>query len=148
MNDTIIKDTLKVASETITKSIDSESNDHINWWLWIAIIEFVLIVFLVIKQKIKPNNTLKQKFKKESLEQEIDFNNIINSSFNSKQLYDELKVKCHPDLFPNDIEKNLLAENLFQEITENQNNAKRLIELKEVVKQKLNINPKLATGFL
>ena len=66
MNDTIIKDTLKVASETITKSIDSESNDHINWWLWIAIIEFVLIVFLVIKQKIKPNNTLKQKFKKES----------------------------------------------------------------------------------
>jgi hypothetical protein len=143
MNDTIIKGTLKVSSENIAKSIVSESNEHINWWMWIAIIEFVFIVFLIIKQKNKPKDTIKQKFKKESLEQEIDFNNIINSSFNSKQLYDELKVKCHPDLFPTDKEKNLIAENLFQEITENQNNAKRLIELKEEAKQKLNINYKI-----
>ena len=140
MNDTIIKDSLKVVSETITKSIASESNEHINWWLWIAIIEFVFIMFLVIKQKIKPVDKIKQKFKKESLVQEIDFNNIINSSFNSQELYDELKVKCHPDLFSTDKEKNLIAENLFQEITENQNNAKRLIELKEEAKQKLDIN--------
>jgi len=143
MNDTIIKDSLKVVSEIITKSIASESNEHINWWLWIAIIEFVFIMFLVIKQKIKPVDKIKQKFKKESLDQEIDFNNIINSSFNSKQLYDELKVKCHPDLFPTDKEKNLIAENLFQEITKNQNNAKRLIELKEEAKEKLNINFKI-----
>ena len=140
MNDTIIKDTIKVVSETMTKSIPSENNEHINWWLWIAIIEFVLIIFLVIKQKIKPKDTIKQKFKKESLKEEIDFNNIINSSFNSKQLFDELKVKCHPDRFPTDKEKNLIADKLFQEITENQNNAKRLIELKEEAKQKLNIN--------
>ena len=140
MNDTIIKDSLKVVSEIITKSIASESNEHINWWLWIAIIEFVFIMFLVIKQKIKPVDKIKQKFKKESLDQEIDFNNIINSSFNSKELYDELKVKCHPDLFSTDKEKNLIAENLFQEITKNQTNAKRLIELKEEAKQKLDIN--------
>jgi hypothetical protein len=140
MNDTIIKDTLKVASETITKSIASESNQHINWWFWIAIIEFVFILLLLVKQIIKPKDKIRQKFKQESLEQEIDFNNIINSSFNSKQLYDELKVKCHPDLFPTDKEKNLIAENLFQEITENQNNAKRLTELREEAKQKLNIN--------
>lgn len=140
MNETIIKDTIKVASETISKSIAFENNEHINWWLWIAIIEFVIIIFLVIKQKIKPKDTIKQKFKKESLKEEIDFNNIINSSFNSKQLFDELKVKCHPDRFPTDKEKNLIADKLFQEITENQNNAKRLIELKEEAKQKLNIN--------
>lgn len=140
MNETIIKDTIKVASETISKSIAFENNEHINWWLWIAIIEFVLIIFLVIKQNIKPKDTIKQKFKKESLKEEIDFNNIINSSFNSKQLFDELKVKCHPDRFPTDKEKNLIADKLFQEITENQNNAKRLIELKEEAKQKLNIN--------
>jgi hypothetical protein len=143
MNDTIIKDTLKVVGETIKKSIASETNEQINWWLWIAIFEFIFILFLVIKQKKTPKDTLRQKFRNESLEQEIDFNNIINSSFNSKQLYDELKVKCHPDLFPTDKEKNLIAENLFQEITENQNNAKRLIELKEEAKQKLNINFKI-----
>ncbi len=140
MNDTIIKDTLQLAKETINKSITSESNEQINWWLWIAIIEFLVIIFLVLKQKIKPKDSIKQKFKEESLGQEIDFNNIINSSFNSKQLYDELKVKCHPDLFPTDKEKNIIAENIFQEITKNQNNAKRLIELKEEAKQKLNIN--------
>jgi hypothetical protein len=140
MNETIIKDTLKVASETMVKSIPVENNEYINWWLWISIIEFVFIIFLVIKHKIKTKDTIKQKFKKESLEKEIDFNNIINSSFNSKQLYDELKVKVHPDRFSTDKEKNIIANKLFQEITENQNNAKRLIELKEEAKQKLNIN--------
>lgn len=140
MNDTIIKDTFQVAKETINKSITSESNEQINWWLWIAFIEFLVIILLVLKQRIKPKESIKQKFKKQSLGQEIDFNNIINSSFNSKQLYDELKVKCHPDLFPTDKEKNIIAENIFQEITKNQNNAKRLIELKEEAKQKLNIN--------
>ena len=140
MNDTIIKDTLKVASETIKKSIVSETNEQINWWLWIAIFEFIFILFLVIKQKNKPKDTIRQKFKNESLEQEIDFNNIINSSFYSKQLYDELKVKCHPDLFPTDIEKNAIAEYLFQKITENQNNVKCLLKLKEEAREKLNIN--------
>ena len=140
MNDTIIKESLKLANKTIKKSIASPNNEEINWWFWIAIIEFIFILFLVLKQFKKPRDTQKQKFKEESLEQEIDFNNIINSSFNSKQLYDELKVKCHPDLFPTDVEKNLIAEKLFQEITENQNNVKRLIELKELAKQKLNIN--------
>lgn len=140
MNDTIINDTLKVTKEVITKSIISESNEQTNWWLWIAVIEFVIIVLIVLLKFIKPNDTIKQKIKKESLNEEIDFNNIINSSFNSKQLYDELKVKCHPDRFPTDKEKNIIADKLFQKITENQNNSKRLIELKEEAKQKLNIN--------
>lgn len=140
MNDSIIKDTLKLADEAIKKSISYESNEHINWWLWIAVIEFIIIFLLVLFKFIKPNDTIKQKIKKESLKEEIDFNNIINSSFNSKQLYDELKVKCHPDRFPTDKEKNIIADKLFQEITENQNNSKRLIELKEEAKQKLNIN--------
>jgi len=52
-----------------------------------------------------------------SLKQDIDFDNIINSSFNSLELYDKLKVKCHPDRFPKDKEINIIAENLFQEIT-------------------------------
>ena len=56
------------------------------------------------------------------------------------QLYDELKVKCHPDRFPTDKEKNTIAENIFQEISKNKNNVKRLLELKEEASQKLNIN--------
>ena len=140
MNSNIVKDTLKVANEVVSKSGTFERDEHFDWWIWIAIIEFVIILFLILKKYIRPKNTTKQKFKEKSLKEDIDFDNIINSSFNSKQLYDELKVKCHPDLFPLDQEKNIIADKLFQEITNNQNNAKRLIELKEEAKQKLNIN--------
>lgn len=140
MNDTILKDTLQITSESITNSVTKGSNDNINWWLWLAIIEFIIILFLLIRSYKTSKSSPIQKFRKDSLEQEIDFNNIINSSFNSKEIFDELKVKCHPDRFPTDKEKNITADKLFQEITRNQNNVKRLIELKEEAKQKLNIN--------
>jgi len=138
MNDTIIQDSIKVASKAITKV--TETNDTTNWWMWLAIVELGIIAYLILKEKFKSKVTAKQQFKSESLKQDIDFNNIINSSFNSIKLYDELKVKCHPDRFPTDKEKNMLAENLFQEISKNKTNVKRLLELKEEAIQKLNIN--------
>lgn len=140
MNDTILKDTLQITNESITNSVIKGSNDNINWWLWLAILEFIIILFLLFRRYNTSKSSSIQKFRKDSLEQEIDFNNIINSSFNSKEIFDELKVKCHPDRFPTDKEKNIIADKLFQEITRNQNNIKRLIELKEEAKQKLNIN--------
>lgn len=138
MNDTLIQDSIKVAGQTISKT--AESGEHTNWWMWLAIAEFGIIAFLILKEQLKPKDSAKQRFKNESLKQDIDFGNIINSSFNSIQLYDELKVKCHPDRFPTDKEKNTIAENIFQEITKNKNNVKRLLELKEEAIQKLNIN--------
>jgi len=138
MNDSLFQDSLKVATEAMTKS--PETGNSTNWWMWLAIAEFGIIAVLILREKLKPKDTAKQRFKNESLKQDIDFNNIINSSFHSVQLYDELKVKCHPDRFPTDKELNSIAENLFQEITKNKNNVKRLLELKEEAKQKLNIN--------
>jgi hypothetical protein len=137
MNDTLIQDSLKVASQLIT--IYSDQSQNINWWMWLAIAEFGIIAFLILREKFRPKETTKQRFKNESLKQEIDFNNIINSSFNSIQLYDELKAKCHPDLFFTDKDKNAIAENLFKEITKNKTNVKRLLELKKEAIQKLNI---------
>lgn len=138
MNDTLIQDSIKVAGQAITKT--TETGEQTNWWMWLAIIEFGIIAFLILREQLKPKDTAKQRFKNESLKQEIDFGNIINSSFNSIQLYDELKVKCHPDRFPTDKEKNSIAENIFQEISKSKNNVKRLLELKEEAIQKLNIN--------
>jgi len=138
MNDTLIQDSIKVAGKTISKV--TEANDNTNWWMWLAIVELGVIAYLILKEKLKSKVTAKQQFKSESLKQDIDFNNIINSSFNSIKLYDELKVKCHPDRFPTDREKNIIAENLFQEISKNKTNVKRLLELKEEAIQKLNIN--------
>jgi hypothetical protein len=134
----LIQDSLEVAKETINKSVDPKQD--INWWFWIAIAEFGIIAYFVLKSKLNRSRSLKQKLKKESLDREIDFDNIINSSFNSNEIYDELKVRCHPDRFPNDKDKNEAADKLFQEITKNKNNVKRLLELKKEAKQKLNIN--------
>ena len=138
MNDTLIQDSINVASKAISKI--SESDESTNLWMWIALAELGIIAYLILKEKFKSKVSSKQQFKSESLKQEIDFNNIINSSFNSEKLYDELKVKCHPDRFPTDKEKNLIAESIFQQITKNKTNIKRLLELKDEAIQKLNIN--------
>lgn len=138
MNDTLFRDSLKLANEVIGNS--SNTNSVNNFWIWIAITEFLVIIFLLFKRKTKVKETVKSKFKTDSLKGEIDFHNIIDSSFNSMKLYDELKVKCHPDRFPTDKEINKIADSLFQEINNNKTNTKRLLELKEEAKQKLNIN--------
>lgn len=137
MNYTLIQDSLKVAEKIVSQM--AENNDPNNLWMWVAIGEFAIIFGLVFARiKRKPN--AKQRFKEESLAQEVDFNNIINSSFHSTELYDILKVKCHPDRFPTDPKLNEIAEKLFQEITKSKTNVKRLQELKIEAEQKLNIN--------
>lgn len=138
MNDTLIRDSLKLANEAVVSS--PMANCVNNFWIWIVITEFIVILLLLVKRKTKVKDTAKRKFKNESLKGEIDFQNIIDSSFNSVKLYDELKVKCHPDRFPTDTEKNKIADNLFQEINKNKTNTKKLLKLKEEAKQKLNIN--------
>jgi hypothetical protein len=138
MHDTVLIDTTKVANQVLSNTAIEVTGYH-NIWLWIAIIEFILILFLLfIKKKAESPSTLE--FKKEAKSGEIDFGNIINSSFHVKPLYDELKVKCHPDRFTDNTEKNQIALELFQEISKNKTNYKKLVELKEIAKQKLNIN--------
>ena len=137
MNDTLAQDSLKMIAHIIGKSSDNLHST--NWWMWLAIAEFIIVLYILLKGKIERKETYIQKFKNDSLKQEIDFKNIINSSFNSIELYNELKVKCHPDRFVTDAVSNAIAENIFQEITKNKTNVKRLIELKEEAKQKLNI---------
>ena len=138
MNYTLIQDSLKAAEIIVAKT--TESNDSSNLWMWVAIGEFLIIIGLILANRFKRKPNAKQQFKNESLAQEVDFNNIINSSFHSNELYDILKVKCHPDRFPTDPELNEIAEKLFQEITKSKTNVKRLQELKVEAQQKLNIN--------
>jgi hypothetical protein len=104
-----------------------------------SIIELILIVLLLIKLIFKEKKSSKRTFKEEAINQDIDFDNIFNSSFHSKEIYDELKVKCHPDRFVHDAELQTIAENLFQEITRNKNNSKRLHELKNEAMHQLNL---------
>lgn len=137
MNDTVLIDTIKIANQVISKTDNEIISSH-NIWMWIAVIELILIIYLILSRK-KPESARVQ-FKREAKTGDIDFGNIINSSFHVKPLYDELKVKCHPDRFPDDVEKNQIALELYQEISKNKTNYKKLIELKELAKQKLSIN--------
>lgn len=138
MNNTLVQDSLKVAEKVVSQT--AENNNSSNLWMWVAIGELAIIVGLVIANRIKRIPSTKQRYKEKSIAQEVDFNNIINSSFHSNELYDILKVKCHPDRFPTDPELNEIADRLFQEITKSKTNIKRLQELKIEAQQKLNIN--------
>lgn len=139
MNKKLINDTIQSGSDIISNT-ESAADNSINIWVWVAIIELLIIIYLLFFKKKERTLSAKEKFKKESKDGEIDFGNIINSSFHVKPLYDELKIKCHPDKFPVDSEKNKIALELFQEIAKNRTNYKKLIELKETAKVKLNIN--------
>ncbi len=113
-----------------------------NIWIWIGLLAFVIIVLIVLFSKNTKlyKQLAKDKFKQEIQSGDIDFGNIVNSSFNAKPLYDELIRKCHPDRFVQNEDKNKIALSLSQEITKNKNDIKRLIELKEQAIKQLNIN--------
>ena len=119
MNEQIVNDTLRTIKQISMENLPNM--DSINWWFWISIAEFILLLILCIRclnrrQTNKEQKDEWRKFRKESLKDNVDFDNIINSSFHAAELYDRLKVICHPDRFPLDKDKNRIAENLFQEI--------------------------------
>lgn len=133
----VIADTI---IQQVTTSVSSVDNG-LNLWFYIALAELVIILLLLMVGSRKKNNALEEKQKiKDSIKSNIDFNNIINSSFHATETYNQLKVKCHPDRFIGDSEKVEIANQIFQEITKNKTNVKRLLELKEEAKQKLKIN--------
>lgn len=117
-----------------------------NVWFWIAIAEFIAIVMVIIilfsSRQSKPSK--KQMIRDNVMKEgDVDFGQTIKTAFDVKKaqaLYDVLKKRCHPDIFSPDAEKVAIADDLFQEITKNKNNYKKLLELKEMAKEKLNIN--------
>lgn len=137
MHDKFAQDSLMIAEKAISRT--PSNSDSSNIWMWIAIFEFALILAILFRREFQAKQNPKNKFKKDSMVGEIDFNNIINSSFHSTKLYDSLKVKCHPDLFIGDPKLNKIAQDIFQEITDNKTNHKKLEELKVEAQKKLNI---------
>lgn len=114
----------------------SSSTFYNDCWFWIALAEFLFIItsFIYMRKTEKrySKRELKNRIKAEGA---IDFDNTMMSAFHSQELYDELKVKYHPDRFPNDAEKNEIATSLFQQIVENKNNYNKLLELKVIAQE-------------
>lgn len=113
-----------------------------NLWFWIALAEFLLLLAFILLQfrKRKHVETEVERIKRKVMQEgEIDFGNTLKSAFHAQELYDELKVRCHPDRFPADAEKNRIATEIFQKIVESRNNYKSLLELKVRAEQELEI---------
>lgn len=136
--DTLVNEANQVLSQT------SEGLSHweLNHWFVIAMVELLLIIVLLFLRVRSKGcvDSKKAEFKKKALDENVDFDNIMNSAFHAKEVYDELKGKCHPDKFATDPEKNAIALDIFQQITENKNNISKLKELKQRAIDELGIS--------
>lgn len=85
-----------------------------------------------IKQFIKNifQKSERARFREKILSEEIDFSNVVSSSLLAKRLYDELKVKVHPDRFQ-DPEIITKATEIFQLVHQHKGDYDKLIQLKE-----------------
>lgn len=139
-------DSLKVISDSLNVVAQQAGTPESNRWIWLVIVSVFVILLLIIivlvhrRTKTKPVDNLDM-LKQQAKEQgNVDFSNVINSAFNSKQLYDKLKVKCHPDRFPLNPEKNAIANDIFQRIKKNEYNVEELEKLKDEAIEKLGIS--------
>ncbi len=127
--DNLVVDSMSVSNQAVHTG---------NIWFWIAIIEVFVILYLASRLIFHPQKG-HMKVKEQLKSAPINLGNTINSAFNSKPLYDKLKVKCHPDRFANTLLQDK-ANELFQEIQANKNNYDKLKELEEKAIMVLNIN--------
>ena len=132
----VLTDTLQGVAGAVTTGNFQES----DVWFYIAMVEFVIIFFLLLFDFRRGTTRVEKQKLRESIKSDVDFQNIINSSFHATEIYNELKVKCHPDRFIGDVEKNATANRIFQEVTKNKMNYKRLQELKKEAEESLGIN--------
>lgn len=135
---------LQMKSDSISSSLIVSSESVFNsFWFWIALVELIIIILLIVKLKNKKaiidlDDVSKEKMKS-AKSANIDMDDLMNSINNSKEIYKELSKKCHPDRFVN-TEKQDLAEEIFQEISKNKRNYSALQELKKRAFKELNIN--------
>ena len=132
----VLTDTLQGVAGAVTTGNFQES----DVWFYIAMVEFVIIFFLLLFAFRRGTTRVEKQKLRESIKSDVDFQNIINSSFDATEIYNELKVKCHPDRFIGDVEKNATANRIFQEVTKNKMNYKRLQELKKEAEESVGIN--------
>lgn len=132
-----MNDTLQMASDSLAQA--SQQGNSLNWWMIIAIVELVIIVVLLLS-KGKADDR-KRSIKRQVREEgDINFGNVIASSFGAKALYDELIRKCHPDRFAPDEEKVAVANDITGRLGKYKNDLEKLKELKEEAIEKLGIS--------
>lgn len=137
---------LQIKNDTSVNEVIANSNSTLfSIWFWIALTELIIVIFLILKLNKKHRNLKFRDIPKDKLKNasksDVDMDNLMNSINGSKKLYKELSRTCHPDCFINSV-KQKIAEEIFQEISKNKRDFKKLTELKQRAIKELNINLK------
>ena len=120
---------------------NSKSGSPKNYWLWIAVGEFCMILFLLAKHFRKKKEFIDPEITeilKTAKNTDMNMDNLMDNINKSRGLYKRLSTKCHPDRFTN-TEISDKANEIFQEITKSKRDYKRLLELKTIAETELNI---------
>ncbi len=139
MNDSIVSkiDTLLVSNEAENALVLTSSNWLIYLLIGVIIVLLLILFFIISNMKMKHSKEYQAK-QRILREDQIDWNNTMYV-FKAQELYNQLKVVCHPDRFT-DPQLNSVATDLFQRITKNKTNYKELQKLKEEANNVLKIN--------
>jgi hypothetical protein len=135
---------LQIKSDSLVTATMSKSKSILdNTFFWISIIEFLIIIYLVIRPKGKNQDLTFSDLPKDKIRNAksstIDMDNLMNSINGSRDLYKDLSKVCHPDRFIN-TEKHKVAEEIFQEISKDKRNFEKLLSHKERAKKDLDIH--------
>lgn len=109
-----------------------------KWILIILSISVFLYLCLYIHKNRQPkaNRMRINKLKTDIIASEVDFKNILRSSFEATSLYNKLKVKYHPDRFLNPEDKEI-ATDIYQEITANKHDYDKLVAIQKIAEKEL-----------
>lgn len=113
----------------------------IDAWTVISALEFAVIMFLIFTALRRRESTPRMSaMKKNIILEKVDFGNILDSAFHAEELYEQLKVKCHPDRFVGDERKNAAALEIFQQLEKNRHDIKALERLRQRAEDELDVN--------
>ena len=132
-----MNDTLQMAADSVVQV--SQQGNSLNWWMIIAIVELV-IIFVLLLSKGKADDKKRSIKRQVRDEGDINFGNVIASSFGAKALYDELIRKCHPDRFAPDEKKVAIANDITERLGRYKHDLEKLNELKEEAINKLGVS--------
>ena len=128
-----------VAQTDTNKLIKVTTSSNVSIWFWVSLVELLLIIYLFFKLKRKRSVLDFSDLTKANLKTDsVNMTDLMDNINKSKDLYKVLSRKCHPDKFI-DSNYHSIADDIFQEITINKRNFKKLDELKERAIKELNV---------
>ncbi len=132
-------DSLVIDSVKNVMQSKSTNGTDVTWiYYTVALVMTIAIVLGIIAYFRSDRYKMKKKLKDKNTS--VDFDGVMRSAFMAKDLYDQLKGKCHPDKFATEPEKMKVATEIFALLVKNKHNYDELCKLKDRAIKELNIN--------